>query len=46
MLDYAQTMDQEMYDIPEAHQNLVMEWFKSQGKILKCFWNGMKQRNR
>jgi hypothetical protein len=41
MLDYARTRDLEMYEIPEAHQNLVMEWFKSQGKILRCFWNGM-----
>lgn len=28
MLDYAQTRDQEMYDIPKAHQNLVMERFE------------------
>ena len=25
---YAQTKDQEIYDIPEAHQNLVMEQFE------------------
>ena len=28
MLDYAQIRDQEIYDIPEAHQNLVMERFE------------------
>lgn len=27
MLDYAQKRDQKAYDIPEAHQNLVMERF-------------------
>jgi hypothetical protein len=27
MLDYAQKRDQKVYDIPEAHQNLVMERF-------------------
>jgi len=25
MLDYARKRDQKIYDIPEAHQNLVME---------------------
>jgi hypothetical protein len=28
MLDYAQTRDQEDYDIPKAHQNLVMDRFE------------------
>lgn len=27
MLDYAKKREQELYDIPEAHQNLVMERF-------------------
>lgn len=27
MLDYAQTRDHEIYDIPEVHQHLVMERF-------------------
>ncbi len=27
MLDYAQKRDQKVYDIPEAHKNLVMERF-------------------
>jgi len=27
MLDYAQKRDQKVYDIPEAHQNLVIERF-------------------
>ncbi len=27
MLDYARKRDQKIYDIPEAHQNLVMERF-------------------
>jgi len=29
MLDYAQKRDKKLYDIPEAHQNLVMERFES-----------------
>jgi len=28
MLDYAQKREQKEYDIPEAHQNLVMERFE------------------
>lgn len=28
MLDYAQKKEQKIYDIPEAHQNLVMERFE------------------
>lgn len=28
MLDYAQNREQEIYDIPEVHQNLVMERFE------------------
>ena len=28
MLDYAQARDQEIYDIPKAHQNLVMDRFE------------------
>lgn len=29
MLDYAQKKDRKLYDIPETHQNLVMERFES-----------------
>ncbi len=29
MLDYAQKRDKKLYDIPETHQNLVMERFES-----------------
>ncbi len=32
MLDYARKRDQKIYDIPEAHQNLVMERFEKIGK--------------
>ena len=32
MLDYAQIRDQDIYDIPEAHQNLVMERFEKSRK--------------
>ena len=28
MLDFAQKRDQKVYDIPEAHKNLVMERFE------------------
>lgn len=28
MLDYARNRDQKIYDIPEIHQNLVMERFE------------------
>jgi hypothetical protein len=28
MLDYAQKKERKIYDIPEAHQNLVMERFE------------------
>ncbi|MDD2306438.1 MAG: hypothetical protein PHP53_17170 [Prolixibacteraceae bacterium] len=28
MLDYAQKKEQKIYDIPETHQNLVMERFE------------------
>lgn len=28
MLDYAQKRDKKLYDIPETHQNLVMERFE------------------
>lgn len=29
MLDYAQKKDRKLFDIPETHQNLVMERFES-----------------
>lgn len=32
MLEYAQKKDQKIYDIPEAHQNLVMERFEETQK--------------
>ncbi len=32
MLDYAQKKEQQVYDIPEAHQNLVMERFEETRK--------------
>ena len=38
MLDYAKKRENEMYEIPEAHQNLVMERFEDSrtnpGKLL------------
>lgn len=32
MLDYASKKEQKVYDIPEAHQNLVMERFEKSKK--------------
>ncbi len=45
MLDYARKRDQKIYDIPEAHQNLVMERFdemeKNPDRILD--WDDAKE---
>ena len=45
MLDYARKRDQKIYDIPEAHQNLVMERLseieKNQDQLLD--WEDAKE---
>jgi hypothetical protein len=45
MLDFAQKRDQKVYDIPEAHQNLVMERFEESRKNPERLldWNKVKE---
>lgn len=45
MLDFAQKRDQKVYDIPEAHQNLVMERYEESRKNPERLldWNKVKE---
>lgn len=45
MLDFAQKRDLKNYDIPEAHQNLVMERFEESRKNPERLldWNKVKE---
>lgn len=46
MFDYAQTRDHEIYDIPRAHQDLVMERFEKSRENPDSFldWDQAKEK--